>query len=440
MFRRHWSGLPKDASFPSDLAGLGYFVNSDDEIRSIENPNCYFKFFTSRNTRVNERQRFAFNGAMEKIIHDRLEKEDLQKTTLPLGASRSQNHVPIFISPDLASRSRIVVIFGEPTQDLGVLAGRIANGPGGLAKGSMISIVRALRQQTASPTDASPPGIVLANMGQRYWWPEGQRALTMSASGDIPLPSLVHSGTRHIPSLNDIPGCESPLRHMATVFQDVLARIPEFTAKIDLIALGESCEVVENYFDDQKNWDSWGGRLSSMVLLGTVFETDKLANEAFKEFLAQRTRGYLVSEEPLDTPLAPPEGNTSLCIEHLGCPCYSSSEPHYAELIAIRAFGPILGYIQEVAMTPGFTNPPISVIERPKADFTESDWQNLPDENRPSIIQIDPEIMKREVKQARRWRRFEQTGEAPNSDSEDEDEPKDAQQGDKSVGDENAPW
>lgn len=24
MFRRHWSGLPKDASFPSDLAGLGF--------------------------------------------------------------------------------------------------------------------------------------------------------------------------------------------------------------------------------------------------------------------------------------------------------------------------------------------------------------------------------------------------------------------------------
>lgn len=91
-------------------------------------------------------------------------------------------------------------------------------------------------------------------------------------------------------------------------------------------------------------------------------------------------------------------------------------------------------------MTPGFTNPPISVIERPKADFTDSDWQILPDENRPSIIQIDPEIMKREVKQARRWRRFEQTGEAPNSDSEDEDEPKHAQQGDKPVGDENAPW
>lgn len=24
MFRRHWSGLPKDATFPSDLKGLGF--------------------------------------------------------------------------------------------------------------------------------------------------------------------------------------------------------------------------------------------------------------------------------------------------------------------------------------------------------------------------------------------------------------------------------
>ncbi|KAK7433234.1 hypothetical protein QQZ08_000170 [Neonectria magnoliae] len=441
MFRRNWSGLPKDVSFPSDLAGLGYFVNEDDEIRLIENPDYYFKFFTSRNMRVNERQRFAFNGndpnrfcdearvliqaftgAMEAIIHDRLEKEGLKKMTLPVKASLFQNHTPIFTSPDLASCSRVVVIFGEPTQDLGILAGRVANGPGGLIKGSMVSVVRALREQAASPDDASPPGIVLANMGQRYWWPEGQRALTMTASVDTPLPSLVHSGKRHIPSLNNISGSETPLRHMATLFADVLARIPPNMAKIDVVAIGESCEVVENFFEEQKHWQVWGNRLNSMVLFGTVFETDKLANVGFEKFLAERTRGYLLSEEPLDTPLAPPSGNASFSIEPLGCPCYSSSEPHHIELIAIRALGPALGYLQDVAMAPDFVNPPINIIERPKTEFTDADWEKLPDEERPTVISVDPEIMKKELKQAKRWRRFEETGEAPDWDSDEEDE------------------
>jgi hypothetical protein len=33
-----------------------------DEIRSIEDPDYYFKYFLTKNERWNERQRFAFNG------------------------------------------------------------------------------------------------------------------------------------------------------------------------------------------------------------------------------------------------------------------------------------------------------------------------------------------------------------------------------------------
>lgn len=50
-----------------------YFVNEDDEIRSIENSDNYFQFFISRNPRWNDRQRYAMNGE----YHDTL--------TLPLG-------------------------------------------------------------------------------------------------------------------------------------------------------------------------------------------------------------------------------------------------------------------------------------------------------------------------------------------------------------------
>ena len=39
-----------------------YFVNEHDEIRNIENPKAYFKFFLTKNDRHNCVQREAMNG------------------------------------------------------------------------------------------------------------------------------------------------------------------------------------------------------------------------------------------------------------------------------------------------------------------------------------------------------------------------------------------
>lgn len=220
--------------------------------------------------------------ALEDIIHDRLENEGLQKYHL-LPENKRQS--PVFLTPNIAKSTRIVVILGEPTKDLGWIAGRVANGPGGLAKGTMISVVQALATQAASPKDPEPPCIILANMGQRFWWPEEQRAITIEASADIPLPSLVHSGRRFIKELNEIPGSETPLAHMTTVLSKVLE--VNKNAKVDIIAIGQSCEVVLQFFEDEKHWAQWGERLGGMLLMGTVFPTDLLVNVEFKEFLAK---------------------------------------------------------------------------------------------------------------------------------------------------------
>ncbi|KFY36710.1 hypothetical protein V495_07656, partial [Pseudogymnoascus sp. VKM F-4514 (FW-929)] len=61
MFRLLPRGLPKDPEYPTDLQSLGYFINDEDEIRNIENPKYYFKYFINRNDRFNERQRESMN-------------------------------------------------------------------------------------------------------------------------------------------------------------------------------------------------------------------------------------------------------------------------------------------------------------------------------------------------------------------------------------------
>ncbi|UKZ94983.1 uncharacterized protein TrAFT101_009833 [Trichoderma asperellum] len=422
MFRRLWSGLPSDASFPSDLEGLGYFVNDQDEIRSIENPDNYFKFFLDRNPRICARQRFEFNHAMESIIHERLEGEGLQKLRLPLGASATEPHTPIFVTPDLKAASRIVVIFGQPTQDLGVLAGRVANGPGGIDEGSAIPVVRAVKSQKGSNGDDTSPGILLANMGQTCWWPEGQRATTVTANNAVPLPSLVHRGVQYMPALNDIPGNKDPEEHVKYVFHNVIGSIASDKAAVDIIAIGESCEIVERFLDGEEAWNIWGRRISALVLLGPVYDSEGLKNEKFKNFLAKRARAYGLSHEPVGTPLAPPEGNLELCIPSLGLPCLSSCEPMYVESIFIRARSHILSHLQEVALDAEYENPLIVPAECPRPPMTEQNWEELPEGDKPIISKTDPTALKEEMRQIRRWKKFNETGKAPETDSEPEPE------------------
>jgi hypothetical protein len=227
--------------------------------------------------------------AMEKVIHERLKGLGLEKVRLPLGTPASKPHVPIFVEGDVKNKKRVVVIFGQSVQDLGLLAGRVANGPGGIEKGSMVSVVRELRAQaaTGSHGQSSSPGVILANMGQLYWWPEGQRPLTITAKAAIPMSSLVHAGVRYSPLLNDIPQNEDPARHVEYMFSEVLPRMVAEDAVLDIIAVGDSCETVEKFLDDESHWRVWGKRLCSMVLLETVCMEETLSNTAFKDFLAK---------------------------------------------------------------------------------------------------------------------------------------------------------
>lgn len=226
--------------------------------------------------------------ALETIIHERLEKEGLQKHRLPPGTPYLKPHVPFFSEPNLKTKKRIVIFFGETTQDLGLLAGRVANGRGGIDKGSMVSIVKQLRNQCSTSNDGRPPGIILANMGQLLWWPEGQRALTVAGMMATPLPTLVHAGNRHDPKVNEIKGQEKQEDHVRSIF-DVVSQRADDDAVIDIVTISSiTSEAVERFLDE--NWAVWAHRLSSMVFIETFFGVEFLQNQDFKRFLAKVTR------------------------------------------------------------------------------------------------------------------------------------------------------
>ncbi|KAH6651908.1 Arb2 domain-containing protein [Truncatella angustata] len=383
MFYRPWKALPHDPSFPSDLEELGYHVHESNEIRSIENPNNYFKFFISRNQRYNERQRYAMNEASEKIVHAGLEALGLKKTLLPLGTtSPTTPNVPIFVSSDIEAKSRVIVIIGETYQDLGILAHRVLGGLGGVAKGSMISVVSALQRQPSGPGDATPPGFILANTGQFIWHAAVQRSLTIVGAEGAPMPSAVHAGLKWHGEVgrDRVPGSEDTRAHIKTIFEGVVPAMVDPDAAIDVIAVGDGADALEQYLDWSETWKKLTGRINCLAILGGYHSMDDLKCDGFREFLRERARAYATSSEPLGTPLSGPDGNPhTATFTRIGAPVYSGGEPHFVETLLVHALPHLAGWMLEVtrAGKDSYRNPDVAVLYADPADETaplEPDW------------------------------------------------------------------
>ncbi|KAI3338028.1 hypothetical protein F4824DRAFT_96758 [Ustulina deusta] len=368
MFRRKWSALPAEAEFPSDLQGLGYFINKDDEVRSIDNEDNYFKYFLSRNPRVCERQRFAMNQAIQAVIHQRLMDLGLCHLLLPLDTAPADHpNVPILVTASMLEKSRVVIIFGETHQDLGVLAHRVLGGPGGIDKGSLVSVVRALLQKESSPTDPSPPGIILANMGELIWWPEGHRTLNRFAFDAAPMRSAAHVGNYIDAERNLVSDNESPLAHVKYIFEKVVPYLVDPNAGLDIIGLGDGADVVESYFNCDATWARVGGRINCFASVGGQFPDSEVKCNGLRKFLKDRTRAYVPSTEPLGLILSGPSGNPhTTTFTSFGCPVFSAGEPQHVETLFIASHVAVLDWLQEVADTPAekkpYVNPLFTVV------------------------------------------------------------------------------
>jgi hypothetical protein len=221
-------------------------------------------------------------------ILNRLNALGLNTLRLPLSAGPTDPHVRILASPPeiLRTASRVVVVFGEPTQDLGTLAGRVVTGPGGIDKGSMVSVARRVLAQHASAADARPPALVLANTGEGFWWPEGGRALAPLARHGSPRSSAVSLGAWFDERVNGIPGSGNADEHVASVFRDVLGkRCTADGAELSIVALGGAAEAVERFLAQERNWAAWGERMQSLALLGGFFGKDEILASGFRDFL-----------------------------------------------------------------------------------------------------------------------------------------------------------
>ncbi|KAI1263803.1 Arb2 domain-containing protein [Xylariaceae sp. FL1019] len=380
MFVRKWSGLPADPQFPSNIKDLGYFVNEDDEVRSIEDPDYYFKFFINRNERWNERQRFAMHQAVQAIIFERLEALGMQKTILPLGhTDLTTPHVPIFMSKDIDKASRVVVVIGETHQDLGVLAWRVATGPGGIFKGSMAFVVKELQKQQSSPTDANPPGIILANTGELTWWDGGKRTVNRIAFEGQPMASACrHNAYINFSGEFHVPGNKTAKAHIEYIFEKIISdtKLIRADAKIDFLAIGDGADVMTTVLDSM--WPGperlWDKRINCFANVGGMLPDWFVDNKDFLEgFMRERTRVWTLSTEPTDTVLSTYAGNEDTnAFTQFGSYVFSAgADALYTETMIIHCHRSVLSFMQDVALFVPFTITTMGTGEDGKTESKE---------------------------------------------------------------------
>ncbi|CAK7273446.1 hypothetical protein SEPCBS57363_005656 [Sporothrix epigloea] len=360
MFRRLWTGLPVAPRFPTDLEKLGYFINEEDEIRNIEDPKYYFKYFIDRNAYYND-------TAIQRVVLDRLATLGVHPVRLPLGAREDEPHVLVLATKDLDTADRVILFVGETAQELGILAHRVISGGKGIEHGSVISMVRRIRGpeavNSAATNKTALPAVLITNPGELFWWPDAQRSLSLHAIEGMPRPSAAHLAPRIFSGQNTIPDHETADAHVASVFRDLLTRDGATSpARITAIGVAGGADALETFLDDPERWRRWGPYIDSLVVLGGLYEEQHIKTDTFRKFLRQRGRAYIASEADVDTPVSGPDGNDQAArTTRYGCPVHSAGTSWLTELMLIEAQESILAWGSIVASSPNYVNPEIDI-------------------------------------------------------------------------------
>jgi len=172
----------------------------------------------------------------------------------------NEPHVPILVSANLRTASRIIVVFGEPIQDLGIWAYR-SIGTNGINAGSAVSLAEHVlyqqqkscqKETTAERNQLSDTALVLANTGQLVWHAAGRKAITMPTWLALPRRSAVDP-PQTMTERNKIRGNENWQEHVECVFGEILAargRLVRADAKIDIVGVAEGGLGVVRYLCD----------------------------------------------------------------------------------------------------------------------------------------------------------------------------------------------
>ncbi|CUS15431.1 unnamed protein product [Tuber aestivum] len=381
-----------DIEFPHDLKELGFFINEKDQLRQIENPDEGFDYFAHGRhhgymyaangghgvprERLNERRREAVDACLRGIVITRLEGLGLTKLLLPFGASVEEPHVPIMVSQNLQTCSKVLVLSPDSNSGgLGIWCMRSIE-EGALNGGSMIDAVKHALEFGY--------GVVIMNSGQLLWdyttkTPMGFGTWRATKDKKIPINALK----------NTVPSHKNPEEHVGYVFRHVLDKIVPSHAEIDIIACGmvaytvvaflnnncgfyfqfyvtmrEGRVIVEHNADYRFAGDDWKDRIFALVMAESAHCLPNITNIELQQFLMQRARNYIVHSKPRESVILDPR---------FGCATFSSSATWPSAIIP-ACLDLFMDYLNKAHADPENCNPDVPVIVGDVPDHEE--WLN----------------------------------------------------------------
>lgn len=193
-----------------------------------------------------------FSVCIRELVLQRLNDLNVGILCLPLGTPPDKPHIPILASKDLSNKKRVILVFNEAMQDLGIWAYRMINrsGPGSISRGSAIDFAKELRNYATSPADKESPGLVIANLGQLLWWRGGKRAVSFVAWNSLPRKSAVHGAMRIDDVKNRVPGNENWDQHVQYMFNEVMNKITDKDVQIDIVGLSDGGSAAIKFLND----------------------------------------------------------------------------------------------------------------------------------------------------------------------------------------------
>jgi len=228
----------------------------------------------------------------------RLHDLGLDTVRLPLGAEENEPHIPILVSSKIFEKKRIIILFYEHTQDLGVFAYRVIGGRGGINAGSAVDFVKHI-QSLSGPNGEGSPGIILANLGQLRWWRHGKKAVTHTSWYSLPQKSAVSGAHRFDVVKNTVPYNRNTAEHVAYIFNRVVQDLLAPDAMLEVIAVSVGAVEVVDFLNNPKNWEVMEPRLTALALVATFHRGDDISNPWFAEWLRKvRFDTYLFSLQP----------------------------------------------------------------------------------------------------------------------------------------------
>jgi hypothetical protein len=265
-------------------------------------------------------------ACIRKFVLKRLQELGLQILRLPMGATERDKHVPILVSENLAEKQRVIVLFPEREQDLGIFSYRTI-GNENINKGSAINFVSSIMNGRASSSVQELPGIVIANPGQLLWYRGGARAVSRAQWANLPRDSAVAGSFRIDEVKNKIAGNEDFKAHVKYVFNNVIDGMLHKDARIDVIGLEWTGHASVMHL--AAHWEKYASRVRSICLVSPQHDPLELGNAKFMDFISKRGRAYFVSSSPKGALI---DGR-----EDFGCDCYASGEEMYPENTVVEA-------------------------------------------------------------------------------------------------------